>query len=62
MSFYLQKKQSLNIKIKETNERKNPAIYHGFLYPIFVYILSEKYPTKGVARPSAIWPHKITSL
>jgi len=37
-------------------------IYQGILFPILVLVLSEKIPTRGVARPSAICPLNNTIL
>lgn len=36
-----------------------PPIYHGILFPILVLVISERWPTIGVAIASAIWPDSI---
>lgn len=36
--------------------RIKPTTYQGVRCPYFVFVLSERYPTSGVATPSAIWP------
>ena len=35
------------------------AMYQGFLWPMRVLTLSEKYAMKGVARPSTTWPARM---
>ena len=39
-----------------------PMMYHGVLFPIWVSVLSMRYPTTFVATPSAIWPESIAIL
>ena len=39
-------------KVGITNN--DPKIYQGVLFPILVFVLSLKNPTKGVVKPSAI--------
>ena len=40
------------IGMYETVTRTKPNIYQGVLLPILVFVLSEKYPTSGVAKAS----------
>jgi len=47
-------------KVGSTN--KVPSKYQGVLFPIGELILSEKYPTVGVANPSANYPAKAAYL
>jgi len=44
------------VQKKVGSTRKVPKIYQGVLFPSLVLNLSEKYPTKGVAIPSASCP------
>lgn len=47
-------------KVGRTN--KVPKMYHGVRFPIGELNLSERYPTVGVAIPSAIYPDKAARL
>jgi hypothetical protein len=52
----------LNVPKKVGKTRSVPKIYQGVLFPIGELNLSDKYPTVGVARPSAIYPAKAAKL
>ena len=45
---------------KEGITRIVPAMYHGYLFPILVFVLSLKIPTNGVVIASATYPDSIT--
>ena len=59
----MQTKISPKIYLSQNNEYFSYINYnHGILFPILELVLSDKYPTKGVAIPSEICPDNKTSL
>ena len=56
-------KETENIPNKKKNKKRKIFIkYQGILFPSLVFVLSDKYPNRGVETPSEICPDKNTNL